>query len=371
MDGLAHQLGGGGRFLQLQIGRAGDIDQRAVGTLDAFFQQRRADGDFSCLGGAILASCGTDAEQCGARATQNSVDIVEVDVNVRVRRNQVGDALHAGQQGGVGGLERIDDADGAIGKLKQSIVRNHDQRIDFLAQILNAKCCGSRTLGTFKAERAGNHRNGQGTLLMRGASHDRACTGTGATTLTAGHEHHIGTLERFLDIGLMILSGLGTLLRVGTCAKPAAGGIVQGDLDIGVGTHQVLRVSIDRNEFNTLKTLGNHAIDGITASSTNTDNLDIRFVVEIVSLGNLAHHSLLSLAFTHNFIADTLQYAHFSPCVTAFFHFFIANVFISPAIYPLSVPPRRFNHISMSYSIAGVHRIIPKQRLTFIMRCFP
>lgn len=47
MDGLAHQLGGGGRFLQLQIGRAGDIDQRAVGTLDAFFQQRRADGDFS------------------------------------------------------------------------------------------------------------------------------------------------------------------------------------------------------------------------------------------------------------------------------------------------------------------------------------
>ena len=104
---------------------------------------------------------------------------------------------------------------------------------------------------------------------------------------------------------------------------------------------------------------------------TNTDNLDIRFVVEMVSLGNLAHHSLLSLAFTHNFIADTLQYAHFSPCVTAFFHFFIANVFISPAIYPLSVPPRRFNHISMSYSIAGVHRIIPKQRLTFIMRCFP
>ena len=42
-------------------------------------------------------------------------------------------------------FERIDDADGAIGKLKQSIVRNHDQRIDFLAQILNAKCCGSRT----------------------------------------------------------------------------------------------------------------------------------------------------------------------------------------------------------------------------------
>ena len=304
MDGLAHQLGGGGRFLQLQIGRTCDVDQSAVSTLDAFFQQRRADGDFGGLGSAILAPSGTDAEQCGARSTQNGVDVVEVDVNVRIGRNQVCDALHACQQRGVGGLERIDDTNSAIRKLKQSIVRNHDQRIDFFAQILNAKCCGSRTLGTFKAERTGNHRNGQRTLLVCGTSHDRACAGTGATTLTAGHEHHIGALERFLDIRLMVLRGLGTLLWVSTGAKTTASGIVQGDLDISVGTHQILRVGIDRNKFNTLKTLGNHAIDGITASSTNTDNLDVRLVIEIVSLGNLAHHSLLSLAFTHNFIAD-------------------------------------------------------------------
>ena len=276
-----------------------------MSTLNAFFQQRRADGDFGGLGGTILAPSGTDTEQCGARSTKNGVDVVEVDVNVRIRGNQVRDTLHACQQCGVGGLERVDDTNGAIGKLKQSIVRNHDQRIDFLAQILNAKCCGSRTLGTFKAERTGNHRDGQRTLLVCGTSHDRTCTCTGAATLTAGHEHHIGALERFLDIRLMILSGLGALLWVGTGTKTTAGGIVQGDLDISVGTHQILRVGIDRNKFNTLKTLSNHAIDGITASSTNTDNLDIRLVVEIVSLGNLAHHSLLSLAFTHNSIADT------------------------------------------------------------------
>ena len=169
----------------------------------------------------------------------------------------------------------------------------------------------------------------------------------------------------------MILRRLGTLFRVGASAQTTAGGIVQRDLDIGVGSQQILCISVDRNKFDALKTLRNHAIDSVASGSTDTDDLDVGLVVEIVSLGNLAHHSLLSLAFTHNFIADTLQYAHFSPCVTAFFHFFIANVFISPAIYPLSVPPRRFNHISMSYSIAGVHRIIPKQRLTFIMRCFP
>jgi hypothetical protein len=63
---------------------------------------------------------------------------------------------------------------------------------------------------------------------MRGASHDRACTGTGATTLTASHEQHIGAPERSFDIGLMNLTGLGTFLRVGTCAKPAVGGIRSG-----------------------------------------------------------------------------------------------------------------------------------------------
>ena len=37
-----------------------------MSTLDAFFQQRRADGDFGGLGSAILAPSGTDAEQRGA-----------------------------------------------------------------------------------------------------------------------------------------------------------------------------------------------------------------------------------------------------------------------------------------------------------------
>ena len=66
-----------------------EVENMALPPCHALFQFYVADGKLSC----------------------HSVDIVEVDVNVRVRRNQVGDALHAGQQGGVGGLERIDDAD--------------------------------------------------------------------------------------------------------------------------------------------------------------------------------------------------------------------------------------------------------------------
>ena len=79
-------------------------------------------------------------------------------------------------------------------------------------------------------------------------------------------------------------------------AQTTAGGIVQRDLDIGVGSQQILCISVDRNKFDALKTLRNHAIDSIASGSTDTDDLDVGLVVEIVSLGNLAHHCLL---FTH------------------------------------------------------------------------
>ena len=217
-------------------------------------------------------------------------------MDVRIRGNQVGDALHAGQQCGVGGLERVDDANGAVGQFQQSVVRNDDQRVDFLAQVLDAKRRGSGTLRAFEAERTGDHSDGQCPLLMGGTRHDRAGAGSGATALTTGDEHHVGSLKRLFDVGLMILRCLGTLLRVGASAQTTAGGIVQRDFDICVGTQQILCISVDRNKFDALKTFSNHAIDSVAAGSTDTDDLDVGLVVEIVSLGNLAHHCLL---FTH------------------------------------------------------------------------
>ena len=251
-------------------------------------------------------------------------------MDVRIRGDQVGDALHAGEQCGIGGLEGIDDANGAVGQLKQAIVRNDDQRVDFLAQVLDAKRRGSRTLRAFEAERTGDHGDGQCPLLMSGTRHDRAGAGTGAAAFATGDEHHVGSLKRLFDIGLMILRCLGTLLRVGTCAEATAGSIVQRDFDICVGTQQILRISVDRNEFDVLKTFSNHAIDGVAAGSTDTDDLDVGLVVEIVSLGNLAHHCLL---FTHVHAqlyrnrADTTR--TFPRVYHRFFHFFIVAMSIS------------------------------------------
>lgn len=187
-----------------------------------------------------VAPCGTDAEQRRAGTAQNGVDIVEVDMNAG--GDQIGDALHTCQECGVGGLEGVDDADRAVGQLKQSIVGNHDQRIDLCAdfdaqsrerkphaEVLEAN--GRVTTAMVKAPCWCAARATIGLALLLGAA-TAAC-----------HEHHVGALERLLDIGLMILGGLGLGARVGSCAEATAvlESIVQRDLGIvRVGTQQIL-----------------------------------------------------------------------------------------------------------------------------------
>jgi hypothetical protein len=156
---------------------------------------------------------------------------------------------------------------------------------------------------------------------MRRARNDGAGSGAGAAALAAGYEHHVGALERLLYIRLMILRRLRALLGVGSGAEASAGSVIKRDLHIRIGSQQILCIGIDRYEFNVLQTFGNHAIDGIAAGSTDTDYLNIGLVVEIVSLGNLAHHSLLSFTVMPYSSAESGRIGIFSRVYPSFFHF--------------------------------------------------
>lgn len=148
-------------------------------------------------------------------------------MNVWVDGQQVGDALHAGEQCGVCRAERVDDADRAVIELKQAIVRNDDQRIDLFTEVVDAESRGCRALRTFERERTGDDGDRQCTLLTCCARDERACAGAGAAALAAGDEHHVGTLDGFFDFRLVVLRGFGALLGVGARAETSAGGITQ------------------------------------------------------------------------------------------------------------------------------------------------
>ena len=106
-----------------------------------------------------------------------------------------------------------------------------------------------------------------------------------------------GALDGLFDVGLVVLGRLGALLRVGSGAEATARSVVQRNLDVGVRTQQILRIRIDGDEFHILQPLCNHAVDCVAARATDTDDLNVGFVVEIVSLGNLAHGILLHLPY--------------------------------------------------------------------------
>ena len=142
-----------------------------------------------------------------------------------------------------------------------------------------------------------NDGNRERPLLTGGARDERAGSSAGATALTGGHEHHVGALDGLFDVGLVVLCRLGALFRVGAGAEATARGVVQRNLDVGVRTQQILRIRIDGDEFHILQPLCDHAVDCVAARATDTDDLNIGFVVEIVSLGNLAHGILLSFTY--------------------------------------------------------------------------
>ena len=240
-------------------------------------------------------------------------------MNVRVVGHQIGDALHAGEQRGICGSERVDNADGLVGQLEQAVVRNDDDRVDFLAQVLDAQFGRGFTTRPFEAERLGDHGDGQCALLLCGARDNRAGAGTGAAALATGHEDHIRAFQGLFDIRLMVLCGLRTLLRVRTSAKPTAGGIVERDLDVGVRAHQIFRISVDGHEFNVLQTFDDHAVDSIATGSADPHDLDVGLVVEIVCLGNLAHHCLLSLTVMLNCSAKPVTHTLFLGMYRDFF----------------------------------------------------
>ena len=94
-----------------------------------------------------------DAHQGRAGVLHDRADVGEVEVDQARDRDQVGDALDALAQDVVGLAEGVEDARAPLDDREQLLVRDHDQRVDLLAQALDAvrglalalRCPRSRT----------------------------------------------------------------------------------------------------------------------------------------------------------------------------------------------------------------------------------
>ena len=217
---------------------------------------------------------GTDAHQRAARTGHDALDVREVDVDQAGGGDQVGDALDTVEQHLVGGAERVHQAHGGVAELQQAVVRDDDEGVARLAQRLDAGLGLSAAALALEGERAGDDTDGQRAELARDAGHDRCATGAGAAALACGHEHHVGALEHFFDLVLVVLGGLAADLGVGAGAETAGEFTADVELDVGVAHQQRLRVGVDRDELDSLESLFDHPVDGIHTAAADTDDLD-------------------------------------------------------------------------------------------------
>ena len=94
-----------GRLVDLEqahVRAAGDGQQHTVRPVDTGLQQRAGDGGLRGTGGPLLAAGGPDAHERAARVAHHRLHVGEVQVDETGGRDEVGDALHAGQQDLVG-----------------------------------------------------------------------------------------------------------------------------------------------------------------------------------------------------------------------------------------------------------------------------
>ena len=167
----------------------------------------------------------------------------------------------------------------AVAEREQPVVRDHDQRVALVAQLLDARLGLHLAALALERERPGDHADGQRAQLAGDVGDHRRAAGAGAAALAAGHEDHVGALEHLFDLVAVVLGGVLADVRVGAGAEAAGQLPADVELDVGVAHQQRLRVGVDRDELDALEADLDHAVDGVDAAATDADDLDDRQVV--------------------------------------------------------------------------------------------
>jgi hypothetical protein len=136
-------------------------------------------------------------------------------------RDEVGDSLHALAENVVDHPERIRHGRRLLDDLEQAVVLDDDERVDVLAQRLDA-LLGLVGTGRPSSERRRDDADRQRPELPSDLCDDRSAARAGPTALTGGDEDHVRTLERFLQLVATLLGGRETDLRVGAGASRAS-----------------------------------------------------------------------------------------------------------------------------------------------------
>ena len=193
---------------------------------------------------------------------------------IRPGVDEVGDALHAGEEHLVGRRERLQHRDAAVADLQEPIVGHDDEGVDLFLQAGHTLFRLGLPALALESERLRDHTDGEGSDGLGDPGDDGRAARARATAFACRDEDHVGAGERLLDLLGVVLGGAPAHLGIGAGAQAAREVASDIELDVGVGHQQRLRVGVDRDELDPAKAEFDHAVDGVDTTTADADDLD-------------------------------------------------------------------------------------------------
>src|SRR6266536_1584184 len=279
---------------ELQRTRAGDVDEDTAGAVDGpGFKQRRSDRALSGFGRAMLAGRGRRSHHGVAHAGHDGLHVGKIAVDDARNGDDVGDTLHALPQNVVGDAEGLEEA-GVFRHSEQFLIWNDDGGVNRLHQFRDAALGLLHASFAFEREGLGDDGHGERAHLAGERGDDRGGAGAGAAAESGGYEDHIRAFESLDDfVGILERS---LAADFGVRARAEAVGEFHAELDLDGGTRhpQRLQVGVGHDELDVLHAGVDHAVDGVVAPTTDTDDFDAcvvaGFFVEADAESVLFHH---------------------------------------------------------------------------------
>ncbi len=168
---------------------------------------------------------------------------------------------------------RFEPRDLAAEDLDQLVVRDDDQRVDLLLQLLDAELRDLLALA-FEAERPRHDRNGEDPQPLGDFRNDRRGAGSRSAAHPGGDEQHVGALDDLGDAILVLDRGVAADL--GTRPRAETAREVRAELQLRArgALLERLRVGIGDDELDALHAPLDHVLDRIAAAAAYADDFD-------------------------------------------------------------------------------------------------
>ena len=191
----------------------------------------------------------TDAHQGRAGVAHDRPHVGEVEVDETGHGDQVADPLHALAQHVVRDAERLEHRRRAVEHLEQAIVRDDDEGVANLSQLVGALLGLLAAAAALEPERHRDDADRQRSDLPRDARHDRRRTGARPAAFAGRHEDHVGAAKDVLDLVVRLVGGAAADVWIRAGAEPL--GELPADMELHGrfrGT-KLLDVGVDRDEL--------------------------------------------------------------------------------------------------------------------------